>query len=862
MSKGTIPDLINGGVLVTATSIPAGVTNSFVPSPGFTVTGPLLYYSGSCNSHYDPQQINAFEAEMLNLASVMDPTGKWDLTKVTNLGTAFKDYAATINGAYLVGLASVTAISGSTFSVVTQAIQAMGYATAGDGGATSFKRVATVGTYTITAADGSIWKPMYETNPVLAAQFGVLPGASKNFATDAVTGVDMTANIQSAIDFAMRNGYSDVKLPPGSFKTTDTIHLGYGETFHTIRLIGGESVASPGNAGSFILSTAFDRPAINIQGGRYSGTKGIGVIGMNYATPNSLVFSLSLPSNENSWLAALLIPTGINPGGLQINSPYAGITVDAFSGPVPIDKYPNVSYPAWTGIGATQYGKNFTSGIIIEDCLIAGFAVGFANHPCQINAQGDYLSFRRNQVINCVYCISLSNDQGRNSLISDINFGFCHTFLTTSRFGLGHGKLGGPIVNCSGGQLYRIYHNITSGYAGNVSFTNMYVETCVMIGIAGIGGFFPGSIEFEHCEFQFNDISHGQLPGYLLSAAGNQPVKFSDCIFTNFSGLMNITDAKNVIMDSCSFVQGLASITTANGSVCNQKAINYTGGMLVPNADAISPNSYQGIAEWRGATVSSFLTAPTAVLSSQNLRNNIDFFGTIRAQITQGSTKFNDTAGNEWRIPGRPQSYSFSGADSVYSIAIPISYVADTMTFGYYSTAQGSSFSKISVGDIIYHNTYGTLFIVESVGAPAGGSVLITTKQQNNMKKANYLAATPYAFISNSNPDPSMTTGVIFVIKTGIIISKDIYFGDFLTGNATITNVAIDGTTGSGSAASFVAGDEIIPEYFQDSGRQWPIPGGLTNIISVTPGTKQIVLSQLASLTGRFPVSQIKISGG
>lgn len=107
-ADGTFPDPALGGVVVTV--LPTdGVTNAYIPPEGFTVSCPLTYYDGNCNTNrYDPQQMNAFEAEMLALAVAMFPTGTWNCGSVTNMANAFTNYASSLE---LAGLSFATVLN-------------------------------------------------------------------------------------------------------------------------------------------------------------------------------------------------------------------------------------------------------------------------------------------------------------------------------------------------------------------------------------------------------------------------------------------------------------------------------------------------------------------------------------------------------------------------------------------------------------------------------------------------------------------------------------------------------------------------------------------------------------------------------
>ncbi len=50
--------------------------------------------------------------------------------------------------------------------------------------------------------------------------------------------------IQAAIDYAIRNGIATVHFPDGKYLTNDTIHVGYGNDYVQINLVG-QQLAAP-----------------------------------------------------------------------------------------------------------------------------------------------------------------------------------------------------------------------------------------------------------------------------------------------------------------------------------------------------------------------------------------------------------------------------------------------------------------------------------------------------------------------------------------------------------------------------------------------------------------------------------------
>lgn len=86
---GIVAETTHGGLPVGS----PGVTNAYTPPATFTVTGPLRFYGADCNTvRYNPQQINAFESELVSFGAALVPTGTWDVNSVTNLATLFAQW--------------------------------------------------------------------------------------------------------------------------------------------------------------------------------------------------------------------------------------------------------------------------------------------------------------------------------------------------------------------------------------------------------------------------------------------------------------------------------------------------------------------------------------------------------------------------------------------------------------------------------------------------------------------------------------------------------------------------------------------------------------------------------------------------
>lgn len=162
-ATGIIPDPGYGGIVVTTLPAPVGVTNAYVPPGSFTVSSPLTFYGMNCSANrFDPQQLNAFESEMIALAATLAPNGTWNTGTVTNLAAAFQTWAQTIVAGTL-SLSPSSAYPGASASNITAATP--GYVTAAIAAATgaSFSIVNAADYPSLASNDTRPISPLYWT---------------------------------------------------------------------------------------------------------------------------------------------------------------------------------------------------------------------------------------------------------------------------------------------------------------------------------------------------------------------------------------------------------------------------------------------------------------------------------------------------------------------------------------------------------------------------------------------------------------------------------------------------------------------------------------------------------------------------
>ena len=713
---------------------------------------------------------------------------------------------------------------------------------------------------------GIYWEPMFDNSPVRACQFGTVADGSFNTLTNAVGGTDNTAMIQNALDYAMRNRFSSVCLTDGNYKTTDTLQVGWGETFRTLSLVScnlGRN-AYNGLEGVQIIPTATDRPAINIQGGRVVKIAGLQITGQNWAFSNTI--SAPYPTTADGWLDPALVPTGSNPGGLTRWTPYAAICVDCYSGPAApangrTTKYPNVSYPSWTGV-ITQYNKDFTSDVLIEDVQIGGFAVGIVTQPNGVisgggDGNGDWVKVVRLVCDFSVFCYSAGNTQSRNVRIDDIRFNSVFAALTNNTNGTLQGELSGPLSNWSGQNSYQWAQIGTLADGDPLEFTSGYSEVVVRLGTFGAGASFNNSVRFQGINFFQSPDVHGIIPPCLVVSAGTPlSITFNDVSFFGGFRIDNaVCGQTQGVTVGGGMMEGARSI--GSGKLLTDaglySAVSYSGSMLVGSALSIPNASLSGILNWTIPTNAMFINASGTQTAYKMgpLVTYTDDSGN-RGRYNQATTGFVDSQNNN--LFKFAMGSNGGNLDLGSFVSGPTYTSCDVMQFTYLAANQASQSSNLAVGTIIYRNNSGTIWVVTAVGAP-GPNYLITTRQMNNMQVDNTGACT-------LNTEASFNSGTALILHTtGVEVPLFLFWGDFAKGSTSVTNIQRGDGFGGNLDTYIKNGDSVWGIPAGDVGFNWPYAPN-TTLSAVTNGNPgSMTLSSAALLSGRFPILPLPISG-
>ncbi|MBI5003507.1 hypothetical protein HZC00_00220 [Candidatus Kaiserbacteria bacterium] len=697
----------------------------------------------------------------------------------------------------------------------------------------------------VASSPDAFTEPPVDTDkPVNAFDFGAVGDAviQDNYATgkSTVTGTDNTRAIQSAIDYALQNGLSTVCLPDGAYKTTDTIQLGYGagtKPISHISLIACSRGSTPyaGSApfaGVTLYPTATDRPAINVQGGRNVRISGILIRGLNFLWIfNHRLIGFSFSANPADWLDPALTPSGTNPGGLQVHAPYAAITIDAYAGAQPADHYPIVQYPAWTGIGAVQYGKNRTSGLTVENVKIQGFGVGIMGSPSTVGTDPGYLTIIDSDILYGVYGVAVVNAQSPVVLLRNMDFAILHTFLTNRTFGSAEGVISGPVDNASGGEGYQVFDlNVTNTSPLRVS--NLYVENQIRLGNNWGGTSSDSAVIFEGGILQLDTLGAANtIPSELWYQAGPRAqVVFRQSVLNASSRIVTLVNGTGRLVFDGGTIIASRTFTGANGSNAYRRAVNYTGGVLAGGWQALQASSSSVSTAQIGARVlGTYISAgPDYKWGTQLLSADLNLT-TARGSLTQWASGFVDTMGKPWIF----QQYD-APLLTLSSASVLPSFSGDMLTFEYVPNASW----KFHPGDILYHRNSRTSFVVTLVGAPDpahAGALPITARQMNNMK-----INSDGSFAAQLLTDTSLS-GYTELIDTSRDMPRQVEYGDFTTGSTNIANVS----RGDGYAADIAT--HLAPGDAVASGDSF-----VSSVTAGSPGS--VTLTTPSTRSGRFPI--------
>lgn len=249
------------------------------------------------------------------------------------------------------------------------------------------------------------------------------------------------AELQDAAD-------SGAVIPPGEYLLTEPLVLGDPTTFTTRHLRGsGRCPFGEAGYGGTVLRAAFEFPAIAVVGARNSSISNLSLVGPYY---DELKWQPKGP-DLSDW-----------PGSSDVLNPSAGIAVD-----------PNLTGP-------------WSSGLLLNNVEISGFAVGIVTQPGGADSQGEFVTAQNCGINFCGYGVSISQQQNRRLAVRDCDFLSLHTALTNNAHGKRYGRIDGGFHSCSFNEVERLFD--LYGNCGITTFDGGCAELLGSLGQYRTGG--------------------------------------------------------------------------------------------------------------------------------------------------------------------------------------------------------------------------------------------------------------------------------------------------------------------------------------------------------------------------------------
>lgn len=720
-------------------------------------------------------------------------------------------------------VAALRALDVSTFSD-GQPVLLLGHKIEGDGGEGWFTYQTTPAK--VTDDDGIVFVPtagsghfarLWDRDGVRAEWFGA-DRTGKKAATKA---------IQGAIDYALQHRIQEVHLGDGIFLLDDALHLGWGVSLATISLIGaGPNYLDAGLSGTLLKASFKDRPAIAIQGARFSAVRDLSIEGANYGTvvgrlgPGPPKVTATALMDPKTWVDQTFL-TGAPLADSQ-HAPYAGIAIDPYSGPKPSDAYPDVNYPYWVGgrEGIPQYGKDFSSGVQIENVEVFGFVVGIVIQPCDADGNGDFTRISRSVLEANKYGISIGNGQSRNVEIRNLMYEYQWTTFTNRVHGRQTGRFDGPIENISGGVSYQLA-DIALNASGALRFVNVYMETQLRMGRLGGNAAFQSPVIFDGCTLAPSTGEYGYSVGSFIDAGPYTTLHFIGCRFDYYGKFLNlVSGGPAVVFDSCTF-RVAAEMTT--WSTAEKLAQDYLCGGVFCASGSVPVQIAGGINAWRfaGGAGGPWVYSGTVVGN--------------RSVVNQGAERLSYTnanySGNFVDLRTKPVRLIAKSDPEIPSPGVTPNGSQITFT----NKQQTSVYAcAISVGDLLLDQTSDTLFVVSAVNGKK-----ITADIATNWHMSNG------AVVPNVALQPK--TGYIALYPTTVFKTDLVYRGNVTAGSAVIASVhRPDGAPG-GFATFFQPGDLLFySDELWDTVHAFP---PVTRVVSTDAKAHTITVDQKALIT-------------
>ena len=339
---------------------------------------------------------------------------------------------------------------------------------------------------------------------------------------------DDTLAIQSAVNFATSivpdNKVKGVFLPEGRYLISDTLKLGHGDSFTNIDFEGaGQKYRGEGGfGGTAIICNFNDRPAINIQGTRKSAIRNLTLVGLFYTFYRNINYDYTW-FTESNWE-----DPSASANSYSVTAPYAGISIDGYSGSKPAISYPGV-----------EYGKSASNDIEIDKVEITGFAVGVVTHTSGSDGNGDHVRIKGCVLSGMKWGYSVTHTQARSMSVSNSIISNAFVCITNRANGSKTGRFSATMIN---NQFNRCVNIIDIEYqTTGISFEGCYGEHVGRLGYYSYGqssAIYP--LKFSNCEIKFAEVESQEsgIPDYHLYCNSFAQILFENTTLRMFKYLI------------------------------------------------------------------------------------------------------------------------------------------------------------------------------------------------------------------------------------------------------------------------------------------------------------------------------------
>lgn len=510
--------------------------------------------------------------------------------------------------------------------------------------------------------------------------------------------------------------------------------------------------------------------------------------------------------------------------------------------------YNDVTYPSYSGVGSTQYGKGQSSNVTIERCTFEGFVSTIVVQPSNFDSNGDFVKIRDCLIQYTKYAIDVCQTQSRNVSISNITGNQVFTLLEGATHGRRTGRFQGPVVNISLSAAMNLF-NAQAPYLAPVTFQDAYIESLDRIGnLMGAGG---KAVVFLGGDLNMQTITYNNVRGTPDNHLSGSPTRH----------VGNLSCASPILFFG-------TALNFERVCVLSAQDITTRGGLVqdVTNTGPI-PNIYICLANTAlagGIVTPGFGAQPSA--------SKVEFaHGFIARNLTTGNSAgvrslTGTIASDAQRLYGSPyyaQRLHIANVDSPVDVGRPFSslpksrWTSLTLTnrilTGTWTLSAGQAEAAFIVpGDVLTDDDTGKTFFVYSFDT---GTLLMKAVLQNGFTGTSG-SETIYGTFSTTAGNFTACTGRRFVPNMPLFVSNlaaKTLTGDLTNGSTKIQNVAraclklvgLKVTGGTIPAGTVVIGVDGTDVYISGAG-----PTATAATVSLTFGSNSAVLRDVGDAQG------------